>query len=321
MQILPSTLTALVLSILGSTTVSAASTSNDGIPSASVYIDSNTNITFLGYANEGFHFGMALPSDPKDDLIMQLVSPLKDGGGWGGVDFGEYMTGHLLLVAWPSTKKDNTVMISPRIAKGYEISDGANIYNANPITITQIPDGTFVNDTHVSATFICGGCLNSDSFTSDDKAATFSYAYAYAAVDDPSDVHTSLSDHTADGEPYGPFDVTVAQAQSGEYHDWAALTTAGSGTATATATAAGGASFSGAGSGAAAAETGSGSSSSSGSASSGSSSSSSSSSSSASSSSSSSSEVEDASSVLSTGAVFALVGLGLLYLLQAVQII
>ncbi|ROW01000.1 hypothetical protein VSDG_02725 [Cytospora chrysosperma] len=219
MHILPFTLTALVLSIVGSTAVSAASNSNDGVPDASMYTDSNTNITFLGYANEGFHFGMALPADPKEDLIMQLVSPLKDGGGWGGVDFGEYMTGHLLLVAWPNTAKDNTVMVSPRIATGYEISDGANIYKANPITITQIPDGTFVNDTHVSATFVCGGCLNSDSFSGDDKTATFSYAYAYAAVDDPSDVDSRLSDHTANGEPYGPFDVTrVSDLGSSDYH-------------------------------------------------------------------------------------------------------
>ncbi|ROW04495.1 hypothetical protein VMCG_04932 [Cytospora schulzeri] len=227
MHVSPSTLTALILSILGSITVSAAGTSNDGIPEASMYTDSNTNMTFLGYANAGFHFGMVLPSDPKDDLIIQLVSPLKDGGGWGGIDFGEYMTGHLILAAWPQNAKDNTVMISPRIATGYEISNGANLYKANPITITQIPDGTFVNDTHVSATFVCGGCLNSDSFGASDKTATFSYAYAYDPVDDPSDVDTKLSDHTANGEPYGPFHVTVARAESsdfdhgGEWHcDW-----------------------------------------------------------------------------------------------------
>lgn len=300
MHVLPSTLTALILSIVGSTAVSAASTSNDGIPDASIYTDSNTNITFLGYANAGFHFGMALPSEPKDDLILQLVSPLKNGGGWGGVDFGEYMTGHLLLVAWPNTEKDDTVMISPRIATGYEISDGANVYKANPITITRIPDGTFVNDTHVSATFVCGGCLNSDSFSGDDKTATFSYAYAYAAVDDPSDVNTALSDHTANGEPYGPFDVTISQAQSSEYQNWAALTSMASGISTATATAS--ASPTGT-SAAAAAKSGSGSSSGS------------------SSSSSSPAVVGDTSSVLSTGAILALVAFGILYMLQAVQIV
>lgn len=218
------------------------------------------------------------------------------------------MTGNLLLVAWPNTEKDNTVMISPRIATGYEISNGANIYKANPITITQIPDGTFVNDTHVAATFVCGGCLNSDSISGGDKTATLSYAYAYDAVDDPSDVDSELSDHTANGEPYGAFDVTVAQAKSSEYHKWAALTTAAKATATGAATGTAGASSAGTGT---AATTATGSGSSSGSSSSGSSSSSSSSS---------SSGVEDDASGLSPGVILVLVGLGLVYLLQAVQI-
>lgn len=299
MHALPPTLTAFILAVLGSTAVSATE--------ASTYTDTNTNITFLGYANDGFHFGMALPSDPVNDLIIQLVSPLKDGGGWGGVDFGEYMTGHLLLVAWPNTDEDNTVMISPRIATGYEISNGANVYDANPINITQIPDGTFVNDTHVSATFVCGGCLNSDSFSGDNKTATFSYAFAYEAVDDPSNVDTKLSDHTANGEPYGPFDVTVARAESSEYHNWAALTTTASATASATATA--GASKS-TGTETAAAGTGSGSSSGSSSSGGGSSSSSSS-----------SSSTVDGATGFGPGPIFALIGLGLVYVLQAVQIL
>lgn len=298
MHALPATLVTLILSIVGTTTAA----SGDGVPQATKYIDSNSNITFLGYANKGYHFGMALPSDPKNDLIVQLVSPLKDGGGWGGIDFGASMTGPLMVVAWPNTAKTNTVMISPRVATGYEIDNGANAYKSNPITITQIPDGTFVNGTHVSATFVCGGCLNADSFGAANKTATFGYAYAYDPVADPADPDTKLSDHTANGEPYGAFGVTVAQAQSGEYATWAALTesaAAASGTAAAGASATGG--------GAAPAET-------------GSSSSSSSSSSSGGGSSSSSTDYADASG-LSGGAIFALVGVGLIYVLQAVQIL
>ncbi|KAH8780065.1 hypothetical protein F5883DRAFT_541185 [Diaporthe sp. PMI_573] len=293
MHALPSTLVTLILSIVGTTTAA----SGDGLPQASKYVDSNSNITFLGYANQGFHFGMALPQDPKDDVIVQLVSPLKNGGGWGGIDFGASMTGPLMVVAWPNTAKENAVMISPRVATGYEIDNGANVYKSNPITITQIPDGTFVNDTHVSATFVCGGCLNADSFGAANVTATFAYAYAYDPVADPADPDTTLSDHTANGEPYGAFGVTVAQAKSGEYSTWAALTeaaAAASGTAAAGASATGGA--------AGAAQTGS---------------------SSSSTSSSSSSSEEDHSDVsgLSGGAIFALVGVGLIYVLQAVQIL
>lgn len=160
MHVLPSGLTALILSTLGTEAAAAAwlKRSNDGNPSASQYSDSETNITFLGYApsSTGFKFGFALPEDPSKDMIMQLVSPLQDGGGWGGIEFGSEMTGYLMIVAWPDTSaKTETVKISPRIATGYEVSNGANLYSANNITLTQIPSGTYINSTHVCATFIC----------------------------------------------------------------------------------------------------------------------------------------------------------------------
>lgn len=300
MHVLPSSLTTLVLSMMGREVAAAAwLRSNSGNPSASQYSDSETNITFLGYApsSTGFKFGMALPADPSADMIVQLVSPLQDGGGWGSVEFGSEMTGYLMVVAWPDpSSSTDPVKISPRIATGYEVSNGANLYSANNVTLTTIASGTYVNDTHVCATFVCGGCItgDSDSFKSSAASATFSYAYSLAAVTDPSDVDTRLSDHTQNGELYGPFDVTIKNAESSEYGTWAAMTNA---TVTAPSTA-----------GATAA---------SGSRSGGSSSSSSGSSSS----SSSSSGDSDDSTQLSAGAIFALVALGVVYLLQAVQII
>lgn len=309
MHVLPFSLTALLLSLMGREVAAAAwLRSNDGNPSASRYSDSETNITFLGYApsTTGFQFGMALPADAGSDMIIQLVSPLQDGGGWGGVEFGSEMTGYLMIVAWPDTSSStDTVKISPRIATGYEVSNGANLYTANNITLTPIASGTYVNDTHVCATFVCSGCItgDSDSFKSSATSATFSYAYSLSAVTDPSDVDTQLSDHTQNGELYGPFDVTMKNAESSEYGTWAAMTSAAA-TATASSTAAAGATATG------------GSSSSSGS-SVGESSSSSGSSSSCSSS---SGHTED-STQLSAGAIFAFVALGLIYVLQAVQVI
>lgn len=300
MQVLPSSLTALILSMMGSEVAAAAwLRSNSGNPSASQYSDSETNITFLGYApsSTGFKFGMALPADPSADMIVQLVSPLQDGGGWGSVEFGSEMTGYLMVVAWPDpSSSTDPVKISPRIATGYEVSNGANLYSANNVTLTTIASGTYVNDTHVCATFVCGGCItgDSDSFKSSAASATFSYAYSLVAVADPSDVDTRLSDHTQNGELYGPFDVTIKNAESSEYGTWAAMTSA---TATAPSTA-GATAASGSGSGG-----------------------SSSSSSGSSSSSSSSSGDSDDSTQLSAGAIFALVALGLVYLLQAVHII
>ncbi|KAH8668370.1 hypothetical protein BX600DRAFT_434914 [Xylariales sp. PMI_506] len=209
-----------------------------GLSSAQIttspYTDSATGIRFLGFADgTGFSFGLALPPSPGTDAIIQLVSPVSDSGaGWGGVDFGPQMTGRLMMVAWPDGDR---VQVSPRIATGYELDDGADAYTREAITVSAIAVGTFVNSTHVSATFVCGGCLNADSFTSADAKPTFSYAYAdKSAVADPSNPDTQLSDHTADGTPYNAFELTLSQAESADYDSWVKLasgTTAGNGTA------------------------------------------------------------------------------------------
>jgi hypothetical protein len=43
---------------------------------------------------------MMMPQQPTTDFIAQLVVPLTDGAGWGGVSLGSDMTGPLLLATW-----------------------------------------------------------------------------------------------------------------------------------------------------------------------------------------------------------------------------
>ncbi|KAI0123802.1 hypothetical protein BJ170DRAFT_687055 [Xylariales sp. AK1849] len=201
--------------------LSSIASAQDGGSKTQSYTDSSTGIDFLGFFDgTGFQFGMALPQAPSTDLMVQLVSPLTDGGGWGGIDFGESMVGRLMIAAWPN---GNQVLISPRIATGYEVDNGANLYSQQNVTVDPISEGTFVNTTHVSATFICGGCINSDSFVATDANAVFAYAYASTPVADPSSVDSQLSDHTLKGEPYGSFSVTIKEAESAKYVEWAKM--------------------------------------------------------------------------------------------------
>ncbi|KAH8897190.1 CBD9-like protein [Thozetella sp. PMI_491] len=207
-------------------------------PTASPYTDTHTGILFQGFQDgTGYQFGIAMPKTPSSDFIVQLMSPLTNGAGWAGVDFGSTMSNFLLLVAWPN---GNDVMISPRYARGYAQSDTV-VYTANPITLQPIAKGTFVNGTHVAATFVCQGCINADSFAASAQGETFAYAYSSVAVNSPSNPSTLLSDHTAHGEPYGSFSIALTQAYSDQYPTWAALaatgsTSASAGGATATAT-------------------------------------------------------------------------------------
>ncbi|KAL2256190.1 hypothetical protein VTK26DRAFT_2053 [Humicola hyalothermophila] len=196
------------------------------------YTDVDTGITFYGQdLSNDFRFGMVLPTEPTTDLIMQLVTPLKDGAGWGGIALGNTMLGHLMLVTWAD---GNQVMISPRIAQD-KTAAGVVPYTRSPITLSPISHGTFVNATHVSSTFLCAGCINHDSFdpawagggSSSNQNVYFGYAFSQAAVENPSSLSTALSDHTSDGK-YAAFRVDLSAAKSDKYDQYTALVGEGS---------------------------------------------------------------------------------------------
>ncbi|KAH6842503.1 hypothetical protein B0I37DRAFT_329801, partial [Chaetomium sp. MPI-CAGE-AT-0009] len=73
---------------------------------AGTYTDVTTSIRFSGHVEpSGYKFGMMTPKEPTTDFIAQIVAPLADGAGWGGVCFGSSMTGRLLLVTWADGDK------------------------------------------------------------------------------------------------------------------------------------------------------------------------------------------------------------------------
>lgn len=67
---------------------------------ANSYTDANTDIAFTGIAAAGYRFGMITPENPTTDFIAQIVSPLTNGGGWGGISFGASMVGPMLIATW-----------------------------------------------------------------------------------------------------------------------------------------------------------------------------------------------------------------------------
>ncbi|KAK4133975.1 iron reductase domain protein, partial [Trichocladium antarcticum] len=187
------------------------------------YTDINTNITFYGHAPpSGYRFGMVLPEEPTGDVILQIVAPLQDGAGWGGLSFGSSMIGPLLFATWPF---GNRVMTAPRMAKNYTPA-GVTLYTDHQMPLTTIKSGTFVNKTHISSTFRCRGCVNGDSFDPtphSTRDVIFSYAYSRTAVANPGRLEARLSDHTATGGGYASFRVVLADAKSSEYDKYAAM--------------------------------------------------------------------------------------------------
>ncbi|GAB1316292.1 hypothetical protein MFIFM68171_06502 [Madurella fahalii] len=203
--------------------------SAQGLPSSQTgtYTDVDTGIRLYGnLLSNGYRFGMVMPKEPTTDFIVQLVSPLLNGVGWGGISFQSSMRGPLLLVAWPDGDK---VMTAPRVATGYTPSSVVP-YTANPISLIPIQQGTFVNNTHVSSTFLCGGCINQDSFDpawSNTGSVFFSYAYSQTTVKSPSNIDTALSAHTGKGGGYAAFRVELSEAASEKYEKYAALASPG----------------------------------------------------------------------------------------------
>ncbi|KAK0708431.1 hypothetical protein B0H67DRAFT_520883 [Lasiosphaeris hirsuta] len=208
------------------------------------YADAATGINFQSFTTPaGYRFGLVLPpaTDASNkDLIIHLTSPLNSAGaGWAGIDFGRSMVGPLMLVAWPSGSTSNPVIMAPRVARGYKPSD-TTPYTTNAITLTPIAKGTFVNSTHLSATFVCSGCLNSDSFDpTTSGTASFAYAYSLVAVATPADANSRLSDHTSQGEGYGSFGADLASARSADFGAYVKLAQTAA-TTTTTTTAGGG---------------------------------------------------------------------------------
>ncbi|KAG7451905.1 CBD9-like protein [Guyanagaster necrorhizus] len=186
--------------------------------SASAYTDPTTGMTFqaLQDSSTGFVLGIALPETIGTDFIGQMVFALTDGAGWGGASFNGAMTESLLLVAWPN---GDEVMASFREATEYSTPP---VYNGSDVTLSTVADGTYINDTHLSLTFLCGGCIVGDdlTFSSNDTSAVLGWAYSTSSPSDVTDESTDLVYHSAG---YGEFGLGIADAQTSEYETWAAL--------------------------------------------------------------------------------------------------
>ena len=188
------------------------------------YTDAKTGIDFRGYtdAKTGYTFGLALPENPTTDFIAQIQAPITNGGGWAGFSMGQSMTGNLLVVAWPN---DGEVISSFRKATGYTNP----AVTTGDFTMNPIPDGTFVNDTAFSYTFLCKNCISDDVATGlviYDAPSTnvVGWAFSDTAVTAPATASSALNYHTG----FGAFGLPMSNATSAKFETWAAMAVEGS---------------------------------------------------------------------------------------------
>ena len=186
---------------------------------SSPYTDPNTGIEFQRFFENsqikaGYSFGLALPENPTTDFIGQLVVPLNSSQGWGGVSLGGEMTSTLLFCAWTSGQK---IVTSFREATAYATPA---VYSATNVTASPIANGTFINSTHFSYTFLCSGCIlgNSTTFNSDATNSELGYAVSATNPTDPTDPGTAFSYHS---EGYGEYNMAFVNATSPTFSKWA----------------------------------------------------------------------------------------------------
>ncbi|KAF1948143.1 FAD/NAD(P)-binding domain-containing protein [Byssothecium circinans] len=188
--------------------------------SATPYTDAKSGIKFNGYKQpSGFTLGIALPETPGSDFIGQIVAPITNDGGWAGFSMGTSMVGSLLVTAWPH---GDQILSSFRKATGYSSPAVAS----GDFALTEIPDGTYVNDTAFAYTFLCSNCIGDDALLLSDTSNVLAWAYSKSAVATPASASSTLTMHDAG---FGLFGLPIADAKSANYDTWAALATGSAG--------------------------------------------------------------------------------------------
>lgn len=124
-----------------------------------------------------------------------------------------------MVVAWPSSDE---VVSSLRETSGYT---SPTVFSNTSVTLSPIANGTFVNSTHISYTFLCSGCITGDAYSFDATSSSIvlGWAVSSSAVTDSTSLSgASFQFHNVG---YGEFVIT-ADARSAYYSTWAAMATA-----------------------------------------------------------------------------------------------
>ncbi|KAK7995603.1 hypothetical protein PG990_014376 [Apiospora arundinis] len=183
---------------------------------------------FFG-AKSGFGFGIALPpaaSNPTapatNSFIGQLTFPLNNGAGWGGWSLTGDMKGPLLMAAW----SDGASVVSSFRQAANEKDNPPEV--TGNFSVKPIAKGTSVNNTFLTYTFLCEGCLGAQLGLDPNTAGTgkakggveMGWALSDKPVGNPGSSAGVLAFHNI-GE--GGFKADLALARRPEFDTWAAL--------------------------------------------------------------------------------------------------
>ncbi|EQB53832.1 GMC oxidoreductase [Colletotrichum gloeosporioides Cg-14] len=180
---------------------------------ASAYTDPQTGIDFQRYKPDAYpySFGIAVPETTGTDFIGQMVVPISTKGNWGAVSLKGGMLNGLLFVAWADGED---IVTSFRMGSAYSNPD---VYTKTEVKATPIANGTFVNSTHFSYTFLCSNCVDSTATTLAGESPILGWAFSDTSPTTPSDPASALNYHSAG---FGQFGLDIASAKSAKFEEW-----------------------------------------------------------------------------------------------------
>lgn len=186
----------------------------------SAFTDQATGIQFQRFfgARSNFGFGVALPTNPSTSFIGQLSFPLVNGAGWGGFSLTGDMEGPLMMAAWP----DGQGGVVASFRQAFNEDDNPPEVTGT-FTVRPIADATSVNNTFMTFTFLCEGCLDAGLGLSAAQTAgnaEMGWALGKRAVRNAASSAGILEFH--DGG-FGDFQANLGAARSAEFDTWATL--------------------------------------------------------------------------------------------------
>lgn len=182
------------------------------------FVEPITNLTmerFFG-ARTSFALAMTLPATPTNSFIGQLSFPLVAGAGWGALGLIGDMENNFILACWP----DGAGGVTASFRQASDEDDPPEV--VGNFSVRQIAAATQVNDSSLTITFLCEGCLDKALGLGVEQTggdAVMGWALSEKAVANPADPGARLGFHE---RGFGPFTMRLGQARSADFEAAAA---------------------------------------------------------------------------------------------------
>lgn len=165
---------------------------------------------FFG-ARTTFGFAMTMPETPTDTFIGQLSFPLVNGAGWGALGLIGDMENNFFLATWADGQ--GGVMASFR--QGTNEDDPPEV--KGNFTVRPIAAATSANDSFLTFTFVCEGCLDQALGLGAEAVGadgTMGWALSEEQVVNPGTPAGGLGFHE---RGFGPFTMRLGAARSTDF--------------------------------------------------------------------------------------------------------